>query len=197
LSNFLIKVLNFYKLIVEFFLKLIEQELLKFREARRLRNYLRQHPEYITNMIIYITIAIIFFIYTIISIFLILIIKTFLPKNLIYGKLFDKENKKEMDLYHKNNNDIENIRFKNTENFIKTISELEDMMGIEFDRKKIHNQIKSKMYEKINGQKDNIDINDITVDNLKKLELYLQLKKKKKLYIKKNFFDPEQKYVYS
>ena len=192
--NFLIKVLNFYKLIVEFFLELIEQELLKFREARRLRNYLRQHPQYVTNMIIYMTIATLFFIYTIICIFLILIIKTFLPKNLIYGKLFNKDNiKDDTDLYHKTNNDIENIRLKNTENFIKTISELEDIMEIDFNRDIIHKQIISKQKDNIN----NIDINDITVDNLKKLELYLQLKRNKKLYIKKNFFDPEQKYVYS
>lgn len=184
LYNFLIKVLNFYKLIVEFFLKLIEQELLKYREARRLKNYFQQHPEYITYMIL----ATLFFFYTIICIFLILIIKTFLPKNLIYGKLFNKNIKNDVDLYH-NNNNIENIKFKNTENFIKTISELEDIMEINFDREKIHNDIKT--------QADNMDINEITIDNLKKLELYIQLKKNNKLQLKKNFFDPEQKYVYS
>lgn len=192
-SNFLIKVLNFYKLIAEFFLELIQQELLKFREARRLRNYLNQHPQYITNMIIYMIIATLFFIYTIICIFLILIIKTFLPKNLIYGKLFNKDIKNNVDLYHKTNDDIENIRFKNTENFIKTISELEEIMEIDFNRDLIHNQIRRQQKKNIK----NIDINDITSDYLRKLELSAQLKKNKKLYIKKNFFDPEQKYVYS
>lgn len=182
--NFLIKVLNFYKLVVEFFVEMLEQELLKYREARRLKNYIKQHPEYIT----YIIISILFFFYTIICIFLILIIKTFLPKNLIYGKLFNKNIKNDIDLYH-NNNDIENIKFRNTEDFIKTISELEDIMEINFDREKIHNDIKTEV--------NNMELNDITIDNLKKLELYIKLKKNNKLQIKKNFFDPEHKYVYS
>ena len=62
-------------------------------------------------------------------------------------------------------------------------------MEINFDSEKIHNDIKRQAY--------NMDINDITIDNLKKLELYTQLKKNNKLQLKKNFFDPEQKYVYS
>jgi hypothetical protein len=163
---------------------MLEQELLKYREARRLKNNIKQHPEYIT----YIIISILFFFYTIICIFLILIIKTFLPKNLIYGKLFNKNIKNDIDLYH-NNNDIENIKFRNTEDFIKTISELEDIMEINFDREKIHNDIKTEV--------NNMELNDITIDNLKKLELYIKLKKNNKLQIKKNFFDPEHKYVYS
>lgn len=181
--------------IVFFFEMIIEELLLRFREVRRLKKFIEQHPEFKT----YIIISIIFFIYVIISIFLTVVIKTFLPKNLIYGISYKKEDLKDkktlkdnLDILY-NHNKTEDNKIEEVEDIIKIISELEGMLDVSVKkRKKIHKYIKRRL--KRLGIMNNIEIN---TEYLKKLELHIKLKKKERLKLKKNFFDAEHKYVYS
>lgn len=195
-----------YEMTKEFFIffwELITEESVKrIREVRILKKFIEEHPE----IKIYIIISIIFFIYVTISILLILIIKTFLPKNLIYGIGYKKEDQKNketlkdnLDLLH-NFNKVEDYKIQQAEDIIKIICELENMMDIDINKKKrekLHKYIKRRL--KDIAITNNIELNKVDIDreHLKKLELYIKLKKNEKLRLKKNFFDAEHKYVYS
>lgn len=176
--SFIIYITYPYKKTFWFIIELIQQQLLKLREIKKIVNYLKLHPEYY----IYLIFIICFFIYVVISSFLILLIKSFLPKNLIYGIKNKKEQIKGNIWDPINNNYNINIHSENLE---KQLFELENMMEIQFDRIKIHKDVLKNVKEKDN----------ITIDNLKKLEL--QAKINRKIKLKKNFFDAEHKYIYS
>jgi hypothetical protein len=138
----------------------------------------------IKNYYPYIIIIIYIFIYCVVSAAIILLIKSYLPKNLIYGINIKNFTKTKIRL-EQLNGAMEHLDTIDSED----IKNLANMLKIELDKKSIKNK---EVYHDL--LKDIEDLNNINMENIKKLKLQKSIKK---ISLKKNFFDPETRYIYS
>jgi len=154
---------NFY-FFSDFIIDALFVKLLEYKEIKRIVKYYNFLNINYDQYIIYILIMFFILVYCLISALLIVLIKSFIPKNLIYGiKIKSKK-----------------VKFSNFEPLNEASKFIEDLSI-------------DDLYDKKNLQNiDNID--DINLENIKKFTLQ---KKLNNLNLKKNFFDPEIKYVYS
>jgi hypothetical protein len=136
----------------------------------------------------YIFFLIYILLYCVISSLLIVIMKGYMPKNLIYGIIITNKNKKQ-NIWEPLNEAIKFVDNINIEDIKKQVYNLENVLEIELKAKNIN---KKNIYEDI--LKNIKDANELNIENIKKIKLQNKLKK---LSLQKNFFDPENRYIYS
>jgi len=223
---------SFKKTIFYFSNYLIEElseELLKIKQVKIIWKYYNLlNLNLINNSNNFIIIIYILF-YCIISSILVVLIKSFIPKNLIYGiKLKKKRKLKEIiwEIISKKkvitsqiiNKEKQQTKWESINEGFKFIEDikkedierdLDNFLRINLKQKILdikkrynkkrsknldENKIKNIIYKDILKNIEKID--DINIENIKKLEIQRNLKKWK-LNFKKNFFDPENRYIYS
>jgi hypothetical protein len=113
-----------------------------------------------------------------------ILIKSYLPKNLIYGV-----NVKKQSLWEPINESLQKVDNISIDDIKNQVYDLEELLELKLKEKNIN---KKEIY--INLLKNIKDINDINIENIKKLKLKQKLNK---LSLQKNFFNPENRYIYS
>ena len=221
------------KTIPYFFNFLIEELIHRLLENKQIKLIIKYYKLLNININIqsyykYLIIIIYIFIYCIITSILIILIKSFIPKNLIYGvKLREKKKikqilwnlitlkKKKINKQTKWESILEGLKFTEDVKKEDLEEDLENFININFKKfknkqltEKEQIKIKNSLYIDILKQIEKID--DLNIENIKKIELEkkkLELEEKyKKLgaktrflnfNLKNNFFDAETKYIYS
>ena len=134
----------------------------------------------------YIIAMIFIFIYCVISAAIVVLIKSSLPKNLIYGVGIKNQIKNKNQIkWEQLNKVLECVDAIDSED----IENLANILKIELNAKDIKS--KETYYELL---KDIEELNEINIENIKKLKLQKSIIK---VSLKKNFFDPETRYIYS
>ena len=214
--------LNKFKKNYIIFFKFVFEELLQRLSENKQIKFIIKYYNLLNisfkNLDKFFLIIILIFVYSIISSALIILIKSFIPKNLIYGIKIKRKNKRKIKqiiwdfitkkknikswIINKKRNQIKwepiNTGFKYIEDLKKEDIEkdLENFLNINLNNKNLDknekNKIKKIVYKDI---LENITkIEDINIENIKNLELQRKIKN---LSLKKNFFDPENRYIYS
>jgi hypothetical protein len=165
-----------------FFIDFFKEELirisLKNKQIKIILKYYNLLSINLKNYSKYIIILIFILFYCIISSLLIILIKSFLPKNMIYGINIKKQK-----------NFIKEDAINQAIKYVENLT-IEDLKNQVYDLKNstLKNLIKKDLLKNIEK------IENINNENLKNLKLENALKN---ISIKKNFFDPETRYIYS
>jgi len=193
LHKMVFSLINYYNYNILWFIKNLKEIFyeLKIDMARRLATninikYIIKYSNLlkIKDYYPYIIMIIYMFIYCVISAAIVVLIKSYLPKNLIYGVNIKNKTKNQIK-WEQLNNAMEYIDAIDSED----IKNLANILKIELDTKGLKNK---EIYNDL--LKGIEELNDINIENIKKLQLQKSIKK---VSLKKNFFDPETRYIYS
>ena len=173
LKWFFISLNKSFLFFIDFMKEVLLVKILEYKQIKIIVKYYKWLNINISKYINILVIIVCIFIYCLISSALIILIKSFLPKNIIYS-IKIKQNK------------IKERNFEPINEASKFIEDLnsEDLNKLLYDVKKNNKKIINNINE----------INDINIENIQKLKLQ---KKLNNLQFKKNFFDAENRYIYT